>query len=178
MAVVHGVEHTGRACRLHAVDLHMGADGLDGAGHAGNQTAAADGHDHRVHVAHFVHDFKANGALTGDDVLVVKGMNEGVAPFLFQFQGPIVGIVVNPGHQTHLSAVALGGLHLGDGGSVRQADQGGNAALAGSQRHALGVVSGGAGDNPPGLFLLGQHGDFVAGAAKLKGAGFLQALGF
>ena len=177
LAVVHGVEHTGGPRRLYAIDLDVGGDGLDGAGHAGDQSAAADGHDHRVHVAHFVHDFQTDGALAGDDVLVVKGVDEGVALLLFQLQGLVVGVVIHAGDEADLRAVALGGLHLGDGGGVRQADQGGNAALAGSQRHALGVVAGGAGDDALSLFLIGEHGDFVAGAAKLKGTGLLQALG-
>ena len=176
-AVVDGVVHAGGAGGLNAVDLHMGGDRLDGAGHAGDQSAAADGHQNRVHVAHFVHDLQTDGALTGDDVLIVEGVDKGVAVLLLQLQSLVVGVVVDTGYQADLGTVALGGLYLGNGGGIGQADQGGNAALAGGQRHALGVVAGGAGDDTLGLFLIGKHSDFIAGAPKLERAGLLQALG-
>ena len=176
-AVVDGVVHAGSAGGLNTVDLHMGGDRLDGAGHAGDQSAAADGHQNRVHVAHFIHDLQTDGALTGNDVLIVEGVDKGVAVLLLQFQSLVVGVVVDTGYQADLGTVALGGLHLGDGGGIGQADQGRDAALAGGQRHALGVVAGGAGDDALGLFLIGKHSDFIAGAPKLERAGFLQALG-
>jgi hypothetical protein len=53
-----------------------------------------------------------------------------------------------------------------------------NAVLGGSQRHALGMVTGGAGDYPPRLFLIGQLADLIVGATDLKRTGDLQILCF
>ena len=91
-----------------------------------------------------------------------------------QFQSLIVGVVINAGHQADLGAIALGCLHLGDGRRVRQADQRRNTALGGGQSHALGMVAGGTGDHAVLFFLFTQHGDLIAGAAKLKRTGILQ----
>ena len=101
-------------------------------------------------------------------------MHEGVAHLVFQFQRLFVGVVVAALHQADLCAEALGGLHLGDGGGVRQADEGFDAVLGGRQRHALGVVARRAGDDAPGLFLFGEHRNFVPRAPHLEGAGDLQ----
>ena len=101
-------------------------------------------------------------------------MDEGVAEFLFQLQGLVVSVVIDAFHQADLGAVGLGCLDLGDGGGVRQADQGRDAALGSGQGHALSVVSGGAGDNAFGFFLIGKHSDFVSGTPELERAGVLQ----
>ena len=105
-------------------------------------------------------------------------MDEGVTVLLLQLQRPVIGIVVAALHQTDLGAVALGGLDLGDGRRIRQADQGGNAAFGGRQRHTLCMVSGGAGDHALGFLFLAELRDLVAGAPELKGTGVLQIFGF
>ena len=169
--------HAGCAGGLNAVDLDVGSHGLDGTGNACDEAAAADGDDDCVHVVHLVHDLHADGALSGDDVFVIKGMDEGVTHFVPELQRLVVGVVVNAFDQADLCAVALGGLHLGDGGGVGQADQGGDAALAGGQRHALGVVAGGTGDDALGPLLNGELGDHVACAPELEGAGVLKIFG-
>ena len=101
-------------------------------------------------------------------------MDKGIALFIPDLQRLLIGVVVAAVYQAHLGAVALGGLHLGNGCAVGQADQRGNAAFGGRQRYALGVVARGAGDDASGLFLVGQVGDLVARAPQLKGAGILQ----
>ena len=61
--VVEGVLHAGRTRGLHAVDLYLGAQALDGERHAGDQAAAADRHDDRVHIGQLVEDFETNRSL-------------------------------------------------------------------------------------------------------------------
>ena len=119
LAVLDGAEHAGSTCSLDTVDLHVGAQGLDGEGNAGDQTAAADGHDDRVQIVHFVEDLQTDGTLTGNDVFIVKGMDEGIAVFFLQLQSLLVGIVIDTGNQTDVGAEALGGFHLGQGGILR-----------------------------------------------------------
>ena len=178
MAVVDGIVHAGRAGSLNPVDLDGGTDGLDSIGNAGNQSAAADGHNHRVDIVQLVHNFQGDGTLTGNHVFVIKGMDKGIALFLLQFQRLVIGVVVDAFHQADLCAIALGRLHLGDGCAVRQTDQGRNAAFGGRQRHALRMVAGGAGNDASGLFLFGKHCNLVAGTADFEGAGFLQVFRF
>ena len=79
---LYRIVHAGRACRLDAVDLGTGIHGLDGAGDARDQTAAANGHDDGIHIVQLVEDLQTDGALAGDHVLVVKGVDKGVAPLV------------------------------------------------------------------------------------------------
>ena len=174
LAAVDSVVHTGCACRLNAVDLHRRADLLDGVGDAGDQSAAADGDHDGVDVVQVIQDLQGDGALACDDVFIVEGMNEGVAFAFFQLQRLFICVVVAALHQAHICAIALGGLHLGDGSGIRQADERFDAILRRCQRHALGVVSCGAGDDAPGLLLVGEHCDLVGRATNLEGAGDLQ----
>ena len=105
-------------------------------------------------------------------------MNEGISHFLLQLQCLLIGVVIAALHQADLSAEALGGLHLGDGGVVRQADDGLDTVFGSRQRHTLGVIAGRAGDYALRFFLLRQHGDFISGTAHLEGAGDLQIFRF
>ena len=178
MGVVDGIAHGRRALGLNAVHLDIGVQTLDGKGHAGDQAAAADGDNDGVHVLDLLGQLQSNGALPGNHVGVVKGVDEGIALLVPQFQRPAVGVVVDALHQTDFRAVAAGGLHLGDGGPVGQADDGLDAVALGGQCHTLGVVSGGTGDDAPRLLLLRQLGHFIVGSADFKGAGDLQIFGF
>ena len=76
LVVVEGVLHAGGTGSLHAVDLYLGAQALDGERHAGDQAAAADRHDDRVHIGQLVEDLKADGPLPCDDKLVIVGVDE------------------------------------------------------------------------------------------------------
>ena len=154
--------------------LYIGPQGLDGKGDAGNQTAAADGHNDRIQVIHLVEDLQTDGALSGDDVFIIKGMDKGVAVFLLQLQSLPVGIIVHTGYQTNLGTEALGGFHLGKRGIFRQADQRRDAALGSCQSNALGMVACGTGNNTLGLFFFAEHGNLVTGTAELKRAGSLK----
>ena len=80
---------------------------------------------------------------------------------LLQLPGAVVGVVVDSGHQHHLGAVALGGLHLGDRRAVRHADERFDPVAAGGQRDPLGMVARRAGDHAVFTLLLGELGYLI-----------------
>ena len=125
-----------------------------------------------------VEQFKTDGALSGDDILVVEGVDEGVAVLVAQLQRALVGVVRGTGHEAHLGAELLGGLHLGDGCALGQTDERLDAHGGGAECHTLRVVARRAGDDALLLFLFGELRDFVVGAANLERACLLQTFGF
>ena len=176
--LVQTAVHAGCALGLHAVDLHLRAQALDGKGHARDQAAAAHRHDDRIQIGQLVQNFQADGALACDDQLIVVGVDEGHAGFFLQLNGLVVGVVVGAGHETDLRAQILGVFHLHDGRTVRHADDALDAAPGGCQRHALRVVARRAGNDALGALLRGKLADLIVSAAHLEAAGGLQVLGF
>lgn len=148
LLVFKGDRHARGAFGLHAVNFAVGVDGLDGKGDARDQAAAADGHNHSIHVFQLLHDFQADSALASHDIHVVEGMGKGVAFFLLELSGPSGGVIVNALYQDNLSAVASGCLHFSHRGGSRHADDGFGAASLCGQCDALGVVAGGAAITP------------------------------
>ena len=171
-------DHAGRPGSLYAVDLYLGVQVLDGVGHPGDQPAAANGDHHGVGAFQLVQNFQADGPLAGDNLIVIKGVDEGGPSLLLELEGGGVGVVVGPFHQADLCPQLFSGLHLADGGSVGHADQGFDPALGGGHGHTLGVVSGAAGQDAVLLLLLGELADLIVGASEFEAAGFLQVLGF
>ena len=178
LVVVERVLHAGGTRRLHAVDFYLGTQALDGKRHAGNQTAAADGHDDRIHIGQLVEDLQADGSLPRDDQLVVIGVDEGHAGLLLQFHGAVMGVVVGALDQLDLCAQPLGAFHFHNGGTIRHTDNALDAHAGGGQRHALRVVARRAGDDALGTFFRRKLADFVVRAAHLEAAGDLQVLSF
>ena len=168
----------GRALGLHAVDLHAGIDELHRGGHAREQPAAARRDDNDVHIGQVGEDLQAERALAGDHIRIVIGMEELRALLLADAPRLGVGVVIAVPRQDDLRAVALGGLHLGDGGGLGHHDGRGDAEFLSRIGHALRVVAGGRGHDRAVFALLDERGDFVARAADLEGAGLLPVLVF
>ena len=175
--LMEGAVHAGCALGLHAVDLDVGLQALDGKCHAGDESAAAHRHDDSVHIGQLVENFEADSTLTGDDLLVVVGVDEGHARFFLQLHGLVVGVVVGAGYEADLRTEVLGVLNLHDGRTVRHADDAFDAAAGGSQCHALRMVARRAGDHALGALLCGELADLIVSAAHLEAAGGLQILG-
>jgi len=176
--LVQAAVHAGGTLGLNAVDLDVRLEALDGKGHAGDQAAAAHRHNDRIHIRQLIQNFQTNGSLPRDDLLIVIGVDKGHAGLFLQLHSLVVGIIVGAGHQTHLCAQILGILHLHDGGTIRHTDDALDAATGSSQRHALCVVAGRAGDHALGALLLGKLADLIVSTAHLKAAGGLQVFGF
>ena len=150
---------------------------LHGIGQARNKPAAADGYQNHVHIRQLLQNLQADGALSGHDPIVVKGVNKRQPLLIPQAHSLGIGIVIHAVHQHHIGPVAAGGLDLGNGGGGRDADGGGDVHIPGGKAHALGMVARGAGDDAPALLLVGQGGDLIVCAPQLEGAGLLQAVG-
>ncbi len=79
-------------------------------------------HDHGIHIRQLVQDLQANGALPGNDLLVVVRVDKGHAGLSLQFHCLVVGVVVGAGYQADLCAQVLGVFYLHQRGAVRHAD--------------------------------------------------------
>jgi len=158
---------------VHADDLDLGAHGLDVVGHAADQTAAANRHEHRIQaraaqLLQLAQHFHGDGALAGDHVRIVKRVHKGQAFGLLQLDGVLVGVGVAVAGQHHLAAQGLDGIDLDLGCGRGHHDHRAAAQLLGPQGHALGVVAGRRADHAA-LQLLGrQVGHLVVGAPQLE----------
>ena len=176
LVVVNGLVHAGCTACLYAVNLDIRVQLLNGKRHAGDQSAAADRHNDCVHVCHLIQNFQTDGALSGNDVFVVKGVYKSVVVFLLELYSLVVGIVIDTLDHADLCTVTLGSFYLGDRSTVRQADESLHVVLCCSQSHTLCVVAGRAGDDTPCLFFFCQLGHHVIGTANLERTGDLQVL--
>ena len=176
LSLLQGLRHAGRAGGLHADNAALGPQVLHRVGQPRDQSAAADGHEDHIHVRQLLQDLQADGALSGHNAVIVEGVDERQSLLVPQAHRLGIGVVVHAGYQYHVGAVAAGGLDLGDGRALRDADGGLDAHVPGGESHALGVIAGGAGDDAPFLLLVGEGGDLVVRAPQLERAGFLQAV--
>mgnify|MGYP007012762318 CR=1 FL=1 len=92
--LMEGAIHAGCALGLHAVDLDVGLQALDGKGHAGDQAAAAHGHDDGIQVGQLVKDLQTDGALTCNDLFVIVGVDEGHAGLGLQLHGLVLYVLI------------------------------------------------------------------------------------
>ena len=109
-----------------------------------------------------------HGALAGNHVGVVKGVDKGQALFFLQHHGVLVRVGIALAGQHHFAAQRGHGINfeLGCGGGHH--DDGAAAQLARAQGHALRMVAG-RGANHPALQLAGgEVGHFVVRAAQLE----------
>ena len=97
-------------------------------------------------------------------------MDEGIAMLLCQPVSMLTGFVVDISIQHHLSAIALGALHLHQGRRGRHDDD--RLRPIGLRRvgYALSMVAGGSGNQAFGPLLVRQGADLIVGASDLVGA--------
>ena len=129
---------------------------FDGESHTRNQTAAANRHYYSLYIRQLVDNFQSDGALPGDDILIIERMNEGVAMLIFQFQRLLVGIIVNARYQTDFSTQSLGCFYLGDRSAFWQTDEALDAHGCSSQRYTLCMVARRTGYHTLRLFFIGE----------------------
>ena len=108
LSVLNGIEHTGSASRLNAVDLDLRLQVLCRICDSRDQTATADRHYNGIQIIDLVQNFNTDGSLTRNDVLVVEGVHEGVSHLVAKLQRSLVGVVVYALDHYDLGTVALG----------------------------------------------------------------------
>ncbi len=146
------------------------------AGHARDQSAAANGNDQRVKIAMLLEHFQAERSLPGDHGLIVKRVNERKAEFFRAANGFLTGFIVIRAGQNYFRAVAARGGHFHERRGQRHADLRLDAALGGVIRHGLGMVARRCGDHAAPALLFREQKDLVQRAAFLERAGHLQIL--
>ena len=165
----HRAQHGVGVFGLHADHFDLGAHCLDVSGDAGDEAAAADGHEDGIdRPLVLTQDFHRHRALTGDDMRVVEGMDESQAAFGLERLGVAVSVGVAVTVQHHLAAEGAHGVDLEFGCGDRHHDGGVAAELLGRQRHALRVVAGGGADHTAGQLLGAQVHHLVISAAQLE----------
>ncbi|MNI44050.1 hypothetical protein D3C73_984020 [compost metagenome] len=165
----HAAQHGVGILGLHANDLDLGPQLLDVGRNAGDQPAAADGHEDGVDRPRVLaQDLHAYRTLTGDHVGVVKGMDERQLLFFLKDLRMREGIgeALARQHDFATQAAHRVDLHLRAGGG--HDDDGAAAQAAGGQRHALGVVAGRGRDHAPVQRGRRQVGHLVVGATQLE----------
>jgi len=172
-ALGHSSFHRGQPGRLHSVDFDLGIAFLDGAGDAGDQPAAADGHDYGLDIGKLLENFKTDGSLAGDDGIVIEGMDEDEVIVLCALQGGFVGSVVISAVKNDVGSIAPGSGDFGQGSGKWHVDARANTALPGMVGKALGVVSSRSGDDALGALGRREGEQLVQRAAFLERAGFL-----
>ena len=85
----------------------LGLRRLGQGGHAGGQSAAADGHQNHIHVGQILKDLIGNGALPGGDGRVVEGVDVGEPLLLRQLGGQLRRVVEGLAVEHHLGPVVL-----------------------------------------------------------------------
>ncbi len=161
--------------RLDPDEPHLGFQGLDGHRHARGQPSAPHRQDHGVHFGQVLNDLEPQGALAGDHLGVIEGVNKSI-PLGRQGLGPFQGLPQVPPVEDHSRAVTLGGQLLGNGGPLGHDDDGREAQLGGGEGHALAMVARRGGHHPDPLAPLFEPRQAVDGPPQLKRPGGLEVL--
>jgi hypothetical protein len=173
----HRIVHGGRVHRFDADDPDLRVQEFRVDRDAGDEAAAAHGHEDRVDVAaRLAQDFHRDGALPRDDVRVIEGMHEREVALAHDGLSVFVCAVVIVAVQHHLAAEISHGAHLDGRGGQRHHDGGGDAAALRGQCHALRMIAGRGADDTALRHRVGQVRNLVVGAAQLEREHRLQVL--
>ena len=170
--------HRGQPRRLHSNDLDFRIRFLDGAGDAADQSASANGDHHRLDFRMLLQHFKSEGALAGDDRIVIEGVDESEVLLFTAPDGFFTGLVVVGAVKNDFGAVGLGGGNLDQRRRERHANLGFDPAPAGVIRQSLRVVSRRSCNHSLIAFLRAHGQQFVQRAALFKRARPLQVVEF
>ncbi|MNZ76598.1 hypothetical protein D3C78_951110 [compost metagenome] len=171
----HGGLQAVGVVRLDADHLDLRAQVLHVGGDAGDQAAATDRDEDRVQLARVLtQNLHGHGALTGDGVRIVIGVDVDKALFVHQLQRIGQRFRERVTVQHHLATARTHAFDLDLGGGLGHHDGGLDPQLTGRQGHALGMVAGRCGDYATGQFLSTELGQLVIGTANLEGEHRLQ----
>ncbi len=146
------------------------------AGHAADQSPAADRHDHCLEALHLLQQFKTDRPLTVDDRMVIERMQK---RHPFQFADPqrfVTGLIVVGAVEDHLRSKSAGGRDLHQRGHEGHDDARQDAALGGVIGHGLGMISRAGSNHATPLLVFTQQQNPVKRAALFEGSGSLQII--
>ncbi|MCY1368666.1 hypothetical protein D9M69_556630 [compost metagenome] len=163
------LHHRVGVVHLDADHLDLGPHGLDVVGHAGDEAAAADRHEHRVERALVLaQDFHRDGALARDDIGIVEGMNEGQVLLRLQFERMQVGIGIAVAMQHDLAAETTHCIDLQLRRGHGHHDHRARAELARAERNALRVIAGRCANHTARQLRFAQVRHLVIGTAQFE----------
>ena len=179
LAFVHGGLAAGAALGLDSEDFHFRAESFDIARHAGNKAAAAHRDEDGVELFGILpEELHGDGALAGDDVLVVVRMDEAQAFFLREIERVGAGFVEVVAVDYDFGAQSSDVVDLYAGRRFRHDDRRLAAVPGGRQGHALGVVAGACRDDASLKLFFFEGVDLLVGAPQLERENFLLVFAF
>ena len=107
-----GVLHTWRPLCLHAIDLNPRVQLFDGKGYARNQSASADGDNHRVGIGQLLEEFQSDSPLSGNHVFIIKRMDKCISFFVAQLESTLVSIIIDAFHEAYVGTQCFRGFYL------------------------------------------------------------------
>ena len=174
-----GAVEGGGVLRLHANDLDLRSHVFDVGSNPGDEPPAAHGDvDSMQGLGVLAQDFHGDGALAGDHIRVVEGVNEGQPPLRHPLHGLGIGLIVGIAMQHGLGAKAPHRLDLDGWRGPRHDNSGLDPQSRRPHGHPLGMIAGGGGDNPTRQRLRAEMNELVVGAAQFEGEDRLQVLAF
>ena len=157
--------------------LTSGMQRLDVAGDAGDESAAADRHEHRRQpVLAVTQNLGADGSLSGDDERIVERVNERHARLLDQRVAVRLRVGIAVAGQHDLRAHRPHRVHLDLRRRLRHDDHRAQLEHPGRVGDALRVIAGAGGDDAARTLAIRQVRDLVVGAADLEAEDRLQIL--
>ena len=178
LSVCERLLHAGGAGSLYAVDLDFGIEAFHGEGDAGDQPAAADRNNNGIESGKLIHEFQTDGPLSGNDSLIVEGVQEGIPLFVAELQRASIGVVIDARNEADLGTVTFGGLDFGNGSAIGQTDDGLDSVFLRSKGDTLCMVSCGCGNQTFSSFFFRKGADLVVCATDFICAGTLHILWF
>jgi len=162
---------------LHADHPGLGPDVFHVGGHPRDQPPAAHrDKDGMGRIGVLTQDLHADGALSGDHLGVVEGVDEGQPLPAAKLQGVGVGVVVGIPMEQGLRPQPAHRPNLDRWGGPRHHDQGSDPQPLCRQRHTLGMIAGGGGDHAARALRRRQAKHLVVGPPQLEGEHRLQVL--
>ena len=143
---LQGRGEAGGLLRLHTDDLDLRVELLEQDGHTGSEATATDRDEDPVDRAG-LEDLQTDGALAGDDGLIVERRHILQALELGEFLGLGLGGVEVLAVQDDLAAETAHGVDLDRRGGHRHDDDRAQAEFAAGEGHTLSMVAGGRGDH-------------------------------
>ena len=178
LVVVETLNHAGCSLCLDSIDLDVRVERLDGESDSRNQSAATYRYYHSFHIRQLVEDFQSDGSLSGNHLLVIERMHEGIAVLIPQLQRLLVSVIIDTRNQADLCTQTLGCLYLGDRGTLGQTDEALHSHGGSAESHTLCVVACRTGNHTFLLLFLRELGNLIVCTSNLERPRLLEAFRF